>query len=130
MPPQDPTDDADAADPRARNPAARRARIAFLLLLALTTTELLWETLLAPLRPGGSWLALKALPLALLLWSARRGLRRPLQWIALLLPFYFAEAIVRAWSESGRHAAVAALATVLTVAAFVALLAWMRKARR
>ena len=37
-------------------------------LAALLLLEVLWEIWLAPLRPGAFWLALKALPLALL-WS-------------------------------------------------------------
>ena len=38
-------------------------------LAALLLLEILWEIWLAPLRPGAYWLALKALPLALL-WRA------------------------------------------------------------
>ena len=34
-------------------------------LLALIALCLAWELVLAPLRPGGSWLALKALPLCI-----------------------------------------------------------------
>ena len=102
------------------------ARAATAALLALVALEVLWETVLAPLRPGAGWLALKALPLAILAPGVMRGARRPRQWLALLLPFYAAEGIVRAWSESGRHAAVAAMAALLATATFVALLAWFR----
>ena len=70
--------------------------------------------------------AATALPLAILAPGVMRGARRPRQWLALLLPFYAAEGIVRAWSESGRHAAVAAMAALLATATFVALLAWFR----
>ena len=34
-------------------------------LLGLILLSLVWELLAAPLRPGGSWLALKALPLCM-----------------------------------------------------------------
>ena len=98
-------------------------------LLALVALEILWEIALAPLRPGAGWLALKALPLVVLLPGTMRGARRPRQWLALLLPFYAAEAIVRAWSESGRHAAVAATVAIVAIATFVALLAWFRTKR-
>ena len=108
-------------------PTAARATIAGL--IALVAIEILWETVLAPLRPGAGWLALKALPLAVLVSGVMRGARRPRQWLALLLPFYAAEGIVRAWSESGRHAAVAATAAILAVATFAALLAWFRRER-
>jgi uncharacterized membrane protein len=107
----------------------RAARIASLGLIALVLVCLLWELLLAPLRPGGSWLALKALPLAVLVPSALRGTRRALQWLSLLLPFYIAEGIVRGFTESGRHALVAWVAAAIAAATFVALLAWVRSSR-
>jgi len=107
----------------------RAARLASLGLIALVLFCLLWELLLAPLRPGGSWLALKALPLALLVPSAVRGTRRALQWLSLLLPFYVAEGIVRGLTESGRHALVAWAAAALAAVTFVAMLAWVRADR-
>jgi len=107
----------------------REARIASLGLIALVLFCLLWELLLAPLRPGGSWLALKALPLAVLVPSALRGTRRALQWLSLLLPFYVAEGIVRGFTESGRHALVAWVAAAIAAATFIALLAWVRSGR-
>ena len=113
--------------PRSDVPAARFAALG---LIALVLLCLLWELLLAPLRPGGSWLALKALPLALLVPSALRGTRRALQWLSLMLPFYVAEGVVRGVTESGRHALVAWVAAVVAAATFVALLAWVRSSRR
>jgi uncharacterized membrane protein len=108
---------------------SRAARAASVGLIALVLFCLLWELLLAPLRPGGSWLALKALPLALLVPSALRGTRRALQWLSLLLPFYVAESIVRGFTESGRHSLVAWVAAAIATATFVALLAWVRSGR-
>ena len=96
---------------------------------ALLLLELLWELWLAPLRPGGSWLALKALPLMLLWPGLARGARKPRQWLTLLLPLYVAEAIVRALSESGRHAPVAWMAAALAAVAFATLLASFRATR-
>ena len=101
-------------------------RIAFAATLALALIEVLWELALAPITPGGSWLALKALPLAVLLPRIARGERRARQWLALLLPFYAAEALARAFAEPGRRALVAAVACSFAVAAFVALLGWFR----
>jgi uncharacterized membrane protein len=109
--------------------AARWHRVAVASILALTLTELLWETLLAPLRPGGSWLALKALPLAILWLVLARGSHRARQAASLLLPIYFGEALVRALSEPGRHAFVAATAAALAAIAFGALLMSFRGAR-
>jgi uncharacterized membrane protein len=104
----------------------RAARLAVASTLALALLEFLWEVALAPLRPHGSWLALKALPLALLLPGVAHGRRMPRQVLALLLPFYIGEALVRTIAEPGRHALVAAVACATASVAFVALLAWSR----
>ncbi|HZQ62774.1 MAG TPA: DUF2069 domain-containing protein [Casimicrobiaceae bacterium] len=80
----------------------------------------MWELWLAPLRPGGSWLALKALPLALLWVALARGAR--VNTIAALVVLaYFIEAVVRAASEHGRAAGAAAVSLALSVLAFVCL---------
>ncbi|MDE2002520.1 MAG: DUF2069 domain-containing protein [Betaproteobacteria bacterium] len=109
---------------------AASARVAVAATFALALLELLWELALAPLAPHGSWLALKALPLAVLLPGLARGARRPRQWLSLLLPFYAAEGLVRAIAERGRHATVAATACAIAVTAFVALLRWFGAERR
>jgi uncharacterized membrane protein len=109
---------------------ARAARSTIVGLTALALLELLWETVLAPMPAGGVWLALKAVPLAILFPGVARGERRARQWLALLVPLYFAEALTRAMSESGRSAIVAAVAAAIAVATFVALLVWFRAERR
>jgi uncharacterized membrane protein len=101
------------------------ARATIVTLCALAMLEVLWETVLAPI-PGGAWLALKAVPLAILFPGVARGARRQRQWLALLAPLYFAESITRAWSESGRHALVAGMVAVLAASMFVTLLLWFR----
>ena len=106
--------------------AARWRRGAVALLAALALFEALWELWLAPLKPGGSWLALKALPLAWLWFPFSRGERRARQLASLLLPFYAGEGVVRALTEPGRHAVAASVASALAVAALVALLVSFR----
>lgn len=96
---------------------------------ALVLLDVLWELWLAPLQPGGSWLAVKALPLALIWPGLARGDVKARQGAALLLPFYFAEGIVRALTENSRHALVAWAATALAVAAFGAVLMSFRVQR-
>ena len=110
--------------PAPRIPRAARLAVASTLTLALL--EILWELALAPLRPHGSWLALKALPLVLLLPGVAHGRRMPRQVLALLLPFYIGEALLRTLAEPGRHAIVAAVACATAGVAFLALLAWFR----
>jgi len=75
--------------------------LACIALIALIFLCLLWEALLAPIRPGGSLLMLKALPLLLPLFGLLRGKVYTYQWTALLALAYFCEGIVRAWSEQG-----------------------------
>jgi uncharacterized membrane protein len=109
--------------------AARSARWTIVGLAALVLLELLWELVLAPQPAQGAWLALKAVPLALLFPGVTHGKRRPRQWLSLLVPFYFAEALTRALSESGRHAMVAAMAAAIAAGTFIALLVWFRAER-
>ncbi len=105
------------------------ARWTILGLAALTLLELLWETVLAPQHTLGALFALKAVPLALLFPGVARGARRPRQWLALVLPLYFAEALTRALSEHGRYALVAAMAAAIGATTFIALLMWFRGER-
>ena len=110
--------------------AARWQRWAVALVAALALFEALWELWFAPLRPGGSWLALKALPLAALWLPLARGKRRARQLASLMLPLYAGEGIVRALTEQGRHALVATIATAIALAALVAVLMSFRAEAR
>ena len=101
-------------------------RLAIAALLALAALEVLWSVVLAPL-PHARWLWIKAIPLAMLVPGVMRGARKPRQWLALLTPLYFAEAIVRALTEPGRHGIVAGMAAALSLVLFAAVLAWLRK---
>jgi uncharacterized membrane protein len=105
-------------------------RVAVTASATLVLLELLWELWLAPLRPGGSWLALKALPLALLWPGVARGALKPRQYLAFALLPYVAEGVVRAVTEAGRHALVAGTATALAAVAFTALVLSFRAERR
>ena len=112
-------------DPAPERRAGESQRL--LRLLAATVTCLaglliLWELWLAPVRDGGSWLALKALPLALALPGLARRVRYTRQWLSLLLPFYFAEGVVRAFSEAGRVRILSLAEVVLAAVAFAAII--------
>ena len=106
------------------------ARMLLPVVLALAGLLVLWEVWLAPIRAGGSWLALKALPLALAVPGLRAGRTYTRQWLSLLLPFYLAEGIVRIASETGRVRLLAGAEILLALAAFGAILALARQARR
>ncbi|RZJ18082.1 MAG: DUF2069 domain-containing protein [Haliea sp.] len=58
-----------------------------------------WELWLAPVRPGGSLLALKVLPLCLPLAGLLRNRMYTYRWVSLLVWLYFIEGTVRAWSD-------------------------------
>jgi uncharacterized membrane protein len=98
-------------------------------LVALALLEICWELWLAPIKPGGSWLALKSVPLLALWPGVSRDRTRALQWTLLLLPWYFAEGLVRALSESGRHALCATTAALLSLAAIGSGLVYVRFAK-
>jgi uncharacterized membrane protein len=89
-------------------------------LIALIFLCVAWELWLAPVRTGGSALALKALPLMLPLFGVLRGRRYTYQWSSMLILAYFMEGVVRTWSEraSGRVMAVAEI--VLSLSFFTA----------
>lgn len=58
-----------------------------------------WEMLVAPLNPGGSWLALKAVPLLIPLGGVIRRDIYTLQWSSMVILLYFTEGVVRVWSD-------------------------------
>ena len=93
-------------------------------LVALILLCLAWELWLAPLRPGGSTLALKALPLLVPLPGIVRGRRRVYQWSSMLVLAYFAEGVMRAWGERGAAQWLAAAEIALSLAFFAAVVAY------
>ncbi len=99
-------------------------------LIALVFLCLAWELWLAPLRPGGSWLVLKALPLLAPLTGVLRGRIYTYQWSLMLVLAYFIEGVVRAWSETGAAAWLSRIETALAVAFFVSAIAFVRLTRR
>jgi uncharacterized membrane protein len=99
-------------------------------LAALIALCLAWELWLAPLRPGGSWLALKALPLALPLGGILVGRRYTFQWTSLLALAYLAEGATRAWAERGTSQALALCQVALSVALFASAVACARASAR
>lgn len=70
-------------------------------ILTLIVLCIAWETVLAPLRPGGSWLVLKVLPLLVPLRGILKRDVYTLQWSSMLILLYFTEGIVRAYTDKG-----------------------------
>ncbi len=96
------------------------------LLAALLLLCLAWELWLAPLRPGGSYLALKALPLAVPLIGIIEGKRHTYQWTSMFVLAYFAEGVMRAWSERGTSQLLAGLEIALSTLYFIVVVAYAR----
>ncbi len=89
-------------------------------LLGLIALGLGWEIWWAPLRPGGSWLALKVLPLTLPLAGLLKNRMYTYRWVSLMVWLYFTEGAVRAASDTGLSAVLALVEVLLCVALFVA----------
>ena len=89
-------------------------------LLGLIVLGVLWEMVLAPIRPGGSLLALKVLPLILPLAGVMKNRMYTYRWLSLLLWLYFTEGIVRAWSDKAPGNYLAMIEVVLCLILFAA----------
>jgi uncharacterized membrane protein len=103
--------------------------IAAVSLCALIVLCLAWELWLAPLRPGGSLLALKALPLALPLGGILKGKRYTYQWSSMLILAYLAEGVTRACSETGLSRQLSFFEIALGVVFFAAAVSYARSTR-
>ena len=95
-------------------------------LIGLIVLGLAWELWLAPLRPGGSWLVLKVLPLTIPLAGLLKNKMYTYRWVSLVVWLYFTEGVVRAWSDKGLSAALAGVEIALCLALFVAVTVHVR----
>jgi uncharacterized membrane protein len=119
-----PTPAADAAT-AAPSPALHRLRnAAFATTLALIVLGLAWELWLAPI--GRGTLAIKVLPLVLALPGLWRYRLYTSRWLSLAIWLYVAEGAVRASSEAGLGAWLAAAEVLLSILLFVLCAAQVR----
>ena len=95
-------------------------------LIALIMVCLAWEGWIAPLRPEGSLLILKAVPLLLPLSGIIHGRRYTYQWASMFILIYFTEGVVRAWTDQGASAQLAAVEVLLTVVFFICTIFYAR----
>jgi uncharacterized membrane protein len=115
--------DPDAATPAADTPVrdadtvVRTTRLVALgCVVGLIVLGLAWELWLAP--TGSGTLAIKVLPLLLPLPGLLRHRMYTYRWLSLLVWVYFTEGAVRATSESGLSAGLAAIEVVLCLVLF------------
>lgn len=100
------------------------------LVAALAALCVAWELWLAPLRPGGSMLVLKAVPLALALPALHRGRVRAYQWWSMLILLYLCEGLVRGMSDATATSRVLGwIEAGLAAAAYGTILAYVRAVR-
>jgi uncharacterized membrane protein len=99
-------------------------------LIALVVLCLAWELWLAPLRLGGSYLALKAAPLALPLYGILFGRRYTYQWSSMFVLGYFAEGVMRAWGDRGLSQTLAFAEAGLSAIFFGAVVWYSRLTRQ
>ncbi|MEA3118771.1 MAG: hypothetical protein QOI13_2041 [Paraburkholderia sp.] len=113
----------------------RTARGAFAIcaaaaLVALIVLALLWEKWLAPLRPGGSALVFKALPLAFALPGVLRRRLYTFQWASMLILLYVAEGVVRGMTDARPSAQLGWVETALAVLFLACSLAYVAPFKR
>lgn len=109
--------------------ARRLAAAASAALIGLIFLCVAWELWLAPLRPGGSMLVLKVLPLLAALFGTLRGRRYTYQWSSMLALLYVAEGMVRATSDAPRSATLGWVEAALASLWFGLCLAYARATR-
>lgn len=97
--------------------------------LALLVLLVAWEAWLAPIRPGGSWLVLKAAPLLLPLGGLLRQDKDAMQRALLIVFLYVLEGSVRV-SEPAPYGALAALELCLAGLFFTAAISYLRPFKR
>lgn len=98
-------------------------------LISLIMLCLAWEGWLAPIKPQGSMLILKAVPLLLPLFGILRGRRYTYQWACMFILLYFTEGTVRAWADQGISARLAMVEVALTVIFFTCAIFYARLTR-
>ena len=118
-----PSEPVDFSTPPDVQPAAHVAftrTLAVASLLGLIGLGLAWELWLAPLRPGGTWWAIKVLPLCLPLAGLLKNRMYTYRWVSLLIWIYFTEGVVRAWGDKWPSNLLAGIQVLLCVSLFVA----------
>ncbi|MDM8356976.1 DUF2069 domain-containing protein [Pandoraea communis] len=118
------------ARPAAPHAAQGLRRLSIASLLALIALSVAWELWLAPLRPGGSWLVLKALLLLLPLRGVLRGNLYTLQWSSMFILLFLAEGVVRGMTDTGPSASLAWIETALSAVFFFSTIFYLRPFKR
>ncbi len=109
-----------------KNPYQLIATAAFIDLFILCVS---WEWFISPLRPGGSWLVLKGIPLLFAIPGIWKGRVYTMQWASMLILLYVTEGLVRIL-EAGANFWLAVLEIILSTAGFVCLLMYLKPIKK
>ena len=109
-----------------KNPCQLIATAAFVDLFILCVS---WEWFISPLRPGGSWLILKGIPLLFAIPGLWKGNVYTMQWASMLILLYVTEGLVRIL-ETGANFWLAAIETLLATIGFVCLLMYLKPIKK
>jgi len=105
-----------------KNPYQLLATAAFVDLFLLCVC---WESFISPLRPDGSWMTLKGVPLLFAIPGLWKGKVYTMQWASMLILIYMAEGLVRI-TETGTNFWLALLETFFSTVAFICLLIYLK----
>lgn len=103
--------------------------IAWLSWFALVVLCILWESILAPIKPGGSWAVIKVLPLLFALKGIWQGRSYTMQWASMLVMLYFIEGVTRL-NDVGLSAYLAGAEVLLSLMIYIALLAYLKPLKK
>lgn len=117
------TDQQPAVDPTVPRPWPLLSTV---LAIALISLGLAWETALDPIRPGGSWLALKVVPLVLALRGLHQGRIYTFKWMSLVIWIYVGEALVRIVGLTASERLLAGNSLALSLGLAITILAGAR----
>lgn len=111
------------------NIRTRYSSIAFWTSALLILFCIAWEWFLAPLRPGGSWMILKIIPLALTMKGLYRADNYTMQACSMVILLYVTEALVR-FSDPGINPSLAGIELALSLIIFTTLLKHLRPLKK
>ena len=109
-----------------KNPCQLLATAAFIDLFILCIA---WEWFISPLRPGGSWLILKSIPVLFAIPGLWQGKAYTMQWASMLILLYVTEGLVRIL-ETGTNFWMALLEILLATTGFICLLIYLKPIKK
>lgn len=113
------TPPSNTPNPQASPKVLLSQRVAVVSLLLLIALCVMWELFWAPIKPGGSLLALKALPLVIPLSGFLKRRLYTFRWVSLVIWLYFIEGVVRAYSDPWPSSAMALIELSLCLVLFI-----------